>query len=142
APSLLQALALRWGTQLRAAGINLNVAPVADFVPPGTGAQNAPIGQLRREFGHDPATVTSHVTAFIAGMRQAGVATSVKHFPGLGRVAGNTDYTGAVIDSVTTRTDPYLVPFSTASRSAVPFVMASLATDERLDSPRLAAFSP
>ena len=142
APSALQAMALRWGTQLRAAGINLNFAPVADVVPPGTDAQNAPIGQLRREFGHDPATVTSHVTAFIAGMRQAGVATSVKHFPGLGRVAGNTDYTGAVIDSVTTRTDPYLVPFSTAIRSGVPFVMVSLATYERIDPQHLAAFSP
>ena len=90
APADLQAMAARWGAQLRAAGVNLNFAPVADVVPPGTDSQNAPIGQLQREYGHDPTTVAMHVTAFMAGMRQAGVATTVKHFPGLGRVAGNT----------------------------------------------------
>lgn len=58
-PSALQASAAYWGGQLRAAGVNLDFAPVADVVPPGTDAQNAPIGQLRREFGHDPATVTA-----------------------------------------------------------------------------------
>src|SRR5205814_470218 len=85
APAMLQANAARWGRQLRAAGINLDFAPVADVVPLGSDAQNAPIGQLQREFGHDPATVSSHVAAFIAGMQQAGVAPSVKHYAGLGR---------------------------------------------------------
>jgi beta-N-acetylhexosaminidase len=141
APSTLQQNAARWGAQLRAAGINLNFAPVADVVPPGTDAENAPIGELQREYGHDPATVSSHVTAFIAGMREAGIATTAKHFPGLGRVTEHTDYTADVVDSVTTRTDPYLAPFGKAVKSRIPFVMVSLATYERIDPVHLAVFS-
>ena len=141
-PSVLEAMAARWGRELKAAGINLNFAPVADVVPPGTDAQNAPIGQLQREYGHDPATVASQVAAFIVGMREAGVATTAKHYPGLGRVAGNTDFTSAVVDAVTTRYDPYLAPFITGVRDGVPFVMVSLATYDQIDPQHLAAFSP
>ncbi|MDP9269635.1 MAG: glycoside hydrolase family 3 protein [Chloroflexota bacterium] len=137
----LQALATTWGRELRAAGVNLDLAPVADVVPPGTDDQNAPIGQLDREYGHDPATVASHVAAFIAGMRAAGVGTTAKHFPGLGRVAGNTDYTSSVVDTVTTRHDPYLQPFARAVALRVPFVMISLATYTQIDPQHMAAFS-
>jgi beta-N-acetylhexosaminidase len=140
-PAQLQAEATRWGRQLKEAGVNLDLAPVADVVPPGTDDQNAPIGELDREYGHDPATVANHVAAFIAGMRAAGVGTTAKHFPGLGRVAGNTDYTSAVVDSVTTRHDPYLEPFARAVASRVPFVMISLATYTQIDPQHLAAFS-
>jgi beta-N-acetylhexosaminidase len=121
--------------------VNLDLAPVADVVPPGTDDQNAPIGQLDREFGHDPAVVASHVAAFIAGMRAAGVGTTAKHFPGLGRVTGNTDFTSSVVDSVTIRNDPYLLPFARAAQSGVPAVMIALATYERIDPAHLAAFS-
>jgi beta-N-acetylhexosaminidase len=141
APTVLERKAARWGRQLGAAGINLDFAPVADVVPPGTDAQNAPIGKLRREYGHDPATVSSHAAAFIAGMQQAGIATTAKHFPGLGRVEGNTDFTNAVSDSVTTRSDPFLEPFARAIDVGVPFVMVSLATYERIDARHLAVFS-
>jgi beta-N-acetylhexosaminidase len=138
----LQSKATRWGRQLRAAGVNLDFAPVADTVPPGTDAQNAPIGKLKREFGHYVSVVSPHVAAFIAGMRAAGVATTAKHFPGLGRVKGNTDFTSAVTDTVTTRHDAYVQPFARAITAGVPFVMVSLATYARIDASRLAVFSP
>lgn len=140
-PQQLTSLAARWGAQLRAAGVNLNLAPVADVVPPGTDDQNAPIGQLDREYGHDPSVVASHVAAFIVGMRAGGVGTVAKHFPGLGRVEGNTDFTGSVVDDVTTRHDPYLQPFLAAAQAGVPGVMISLATYEQIDAAHLAAFS-
>ena len=133
--------AARWGRELGQAGVNLDLAPVADVVPPGTDPSNAPIGQLQREFGHDPATAGSHVAAFIAGMEEAGIDTSAKHFPGLGRVEGNTDFTGDVVDSVTVRGDPYLKPFSAAVEAGVPFVMVSLATYTKIDPDHIAAFS-
>jgi beta-N-acetylhexosaminidase len=82
----LAAKASTWGGQLAEAGVNTNYAPVADVVPAGTESRNAPIGQLRREFGNDPDTVSDHVSGFIAGMQDAGILTTVKHFPGLGRV--------------------------------------------------------
>jgi beta-N-acetylhexosaminidase len=140
--STLKSRAERWGRELVQAGVNVNLAPVADVVPPGTDAQNAPIGQLQREYGHDPATVASHVAAFIAGMAAARVETTAKHFPGLGRVEGNTDFTGDVVDTVTTRNDPYLAPFQRAVSVGVPLVMVSLATYEQIDPDHLAAFSP
>jgi beta-N-acetylhexosaminidase len=68
-PAKLKRMAARWGRELRDAGVNLDFAPVGDVVPPGTDAQNAPIGQLHRAFGHDPETVASHVGSFIAGSR-------------------------------------------------------------------------
>jgi len=141
-PAKLEANAAAWGSQLLNAGINVDLAPVADVVPPGTDAKNAPIGKLKRAYGHDPATVASHVGAFIAGMQKAGVATSAKHFPGLGRVAGNTDFTAGVVDTVTTADDPYLEPFATAINAGVPFVMVSLATYDQIDPEHVAAFSP
>lgn len=140
-PSVLEGHAARWGQQLLDAGVNLDFAPVADVVPKGTEAQNAPIGQLKREYGSDPVAVGKHVVAFIRGMSKAGVATTAKHFPGLGRVEGNTDFTSAVVDTVTTAHDPYLEPFDRAVSAGVPFVMISLATYDRIDPNHLAAFS-
>ena len=142
APATLRRDAARWGNQLAAAGVNLDFAPVADVVPAGTERQNAPIGSLEREFGSDPASVGSHVGAFVAGMTQAGIATTAKHFPGLGRVAGNTDFTASVSDDITVRDDPFLEPFAAAIKAGVPFVMVSLATYERIDPQHLAVFSP
>ena len=140
--STLQADATLWGRQLRAAGVNLNFAPVMDVVPPGTDAQNQPIGVLKREYGHDPGTVAKHGVAFQQGMQEAGVATSAKHFPGLGRVAGNTDFTARVIDVATTPDDPYLRSFAASVAAHVPFVMVALATYMKIDPNHLAVFSP
>jgi beta-N-acetylhexosaminidase len=140
APPTLSADATRWGRELRAAGITFNFAPVFDVVPPGTEAQNQPIGVLHREYGHDVPTVAAHALAFVRGMMAAGVETSAKHFPGLGRVQGNTDYTGNVVDNVTTTAD--LGSFEQAVNGGVPFVMVALATYTQIDPNALAVFSP
>ena len=142
APARLQRLARSWGQELRTAGVNLNFAPVMDVVPAADTTQNAPIGQLMREFGHTPAVVASHGVAFIRGMTQAGEATTAKHFPGLGRVRGNTDFSADVVDTVTTPGDPYLRTFQAAIGSGVPLVMVALATYTRIDPRHLAVFSP
>ena len=137
----LRQRAERWGRQLLDAGVNLDFAPVADVVPRGSEQENAPIGELKREFGSDPRAVAGSVGAFIDGMQAAGVATTAKHFPGLGRVAANTDFASGVVDTVTTPDDPYLTPFRRAVDHGVSAVMMSLATYERIDPDRLAAFS-
>jgi beta-N-acetylhexosaminidase len=142
AAATLRAKAATWATELLGAGVNFNFAPVMDIVPPGTDAQNQPIGVLKREFGHDVRTVSIHGVAFFRGMAKAGVTTSAKHFPGLGRVAGNTDFTANVVDTVTTSGDPDLQTFRRAIDAGVPFVMVALASYTRIDSQRLAVFSP
>ena len=75
-------------------------------------------------------------------MAAAGVMTVAKHFPGLGRVTGNTDFTPDVTDSVTTASDPYLDSFRAAIAAGVPMVMVALATYTRIDPSELAVFSP
>src|SRR6266550_6884915 len=133
-PATLQTSAALWGRELASAGVNLNFAPVLDVVPPGTDAQNEPIGALRRGYGHDPATVSAHAIAFMRGMDGAGIATTGKHFPGLGRVTGNTDFTAAVVDDVTTATDAYLAPFRDAVAGGIPMVMVALVDRRRIQS--------
>jgi beta-N-acetylhexosaminidase len=140
--SRLRTAASTWGTDLRAAGVNLDLAPVVDVVPKGTAAGNAPIGALDREFGSDPAGNGAHGTAFIQGMAGAGVMTVAKHFPGLGRVTGNTDFTADVTDDVTTASDPDLGSFRTVIGAGVPMVMVALATYTKIDPGQLAVFSP
>jgi beta-N-acetylhexosaminidase len=140
--STLRGAATGWGTDLRAAGVNLDLAPVMDVVPRGSAASNAPIGAFDREFGFDPVTNGEHGTAFIQGMAAAGVVTVAKHFPGLGRATGNTDFTSNVVDNVTTANDPYLNSFRTAIGAGVPMVMVALATYTKIDPTELAVFSP
>jgi beta-N-acetylhexosaminidase len=142
-PASLHNDARRWAAQLRAAGVNLDLAPVADTVPSANFAPaNPPIGALDREFGFDPDTVARHATAFAQGLADAGVDATLKHFPGLGRVTGNTDTTAGVTDRTTTRHDEYLAPFATAVKAGAPFVMMSTAYYSRIDPGRPAAFSP
>jgi beta-N-acetylhexosaminidase len=143
APADLRARATGWGRQLAAAGVNLDLGPVLDTVPSAAFARsNPPIGGYDREFGFDPDTVASHGTAVVAGLRTAGISSTVKHFPGLGRVTANTDTDSGVTDSQTTRSDPYLLPFKRAITDRVAFVMMSTAIYSRIDPSGPAAFSP
>ena len=67
------------GREARALGINVIYAPVLDLASePGNSAMGI------RSFGDDPAAVARHGAAMIRGLQSAGVAASVKHFPGLG----------------------------------------------------------
>lgn len=140
-PSTLSSRANRWGDQLKAAGVNLDLAPVADTVPTRLGTANAPIGFYSREYGHHPKVVARHVAAVIDGLQAAGVQTTAKHFPGLGRVRKNTDTSADVTDHTTTRHDTYLLPFKRAVDRQVPVVMVSLASYARIDPTHIAAFS-
>ena len=134
--------ASRWGSQLRAAGIHANLAPVADVVPADLELLNAPIGQLGRGYGASPKVVAAKTSAFIEGMDRADVATAVKHFPGLGRVRGNTDFARRVTDQTTRRNDPALRGFQASVDAGVDMVMLSSAYYSKIDPQHRAAFSP
>lgn len=132
-----------WARQLGAAGVNVNLAPVADTVPTGLGAANAPIGHYARDFVlGDPLANGRYAAAFVRGSLAAGIAPTAKHFPGLGRVRGNTDTTShGITDPTTSATDPYLASFRAAIAAGAPLVMISSAFYPRLDPAEEAVFS-
>src|SRR6185295_3576966 len=67
------------GRELRALGINCDLAPVAD-VPTVPGSFIAAQG---RAFSSDPAVAAPRVAAFAQGLETAGVGATLKHVPGL-----------------------------------------------------------
>lgn len=124
------------GADLRAAGINLNLAPVADVASvPGAALAG-------RAFSADYATAAAAVRDSVEGWREAGVATTVKHFPGLGGATVNTDDGPATVDRSGAQLDDDLIPFQAAIEADVPYVMASHATYPALDDERIASQSP
>ena len=80
--------------------------------------------------------------AFARGMESAGVVATFKHFPGLGRVAGNTDTSASVTDSVTARTgDAAVEVFSRLIADGARVVMVSSAVYTLIDAGSPAVFS-
>src|SRR3990167_9423408 len=67
-------------TELRKVGVDISFAPVLDLDK----GINSAIGD--RAFHHGPKTVAELATAFIRGMRRAGMQATAKHFPGHGSV--------------------------------------------------------
>jgi beta-N-acetylhexosaminidase len=142
ADSTLTSNARIWGLQVRRSGVDVNLAPVMDTVPASFASSNPPIGQYDREYGHTPSVVADKGSAFLRGMRSADLATTVKHFPGLGHVTANTDTASGVKDTVTTRTSGDITPFRAAITAGARMVMLSSAIYTRIDSARPAVFSP
>ena len=139
----LQAASRGWGEQLHMAGVHVDLAPCVDTVTIDR-ASNAPVGALDRDYGLDAAGNAQHAAAFVEGLRAAGVGAAAKHFPGLGAVTGNTDFTtDGIVDTTTTRNGPEVQAFAQAIRAADPgMVMISLATYTAIDPDEPAAFSP
>jgi beta-N-acetylhexosaminidase len=124
------------GEALRAAGIDVALAPVAD-VPSVTGAALA-----GRSFSPDPAAAAAAVAESVRGWRAARVAPTAKHFPGLGGATVNTDDGPATIERSAAELQADLEPFRAAIAAGVPLVMAGHALYPALDSERIASQSP
>jgi len=66
---------------LRAAGVNLNLAPVVDV---NVNGDNPIIGGYGRSFSDNSRTVAEHATAWIREHQAEGIQCCLKHFPGHG----------------------------------------------------------
>jgi beta-N-acetylhexosaminidase len=106
-PAFTQQQGRAIATTLKAAGINLNLAPVVDL---DVNPDNPIIGALDRSFGADPALVTTQAEAFIAGHHAIGTLTTLKHFPGHGSSTGDTHL--GVVDVTNTWSSVELKPFA------------------------------
>ncbi|MGN6753419.1 MAG: glycoside hydrolase family 3 N-terminal domain-containing protein [Intrasporangium sp.] len=138
----LRANATTWGRQVFRSGVDLDLAPVMDTVAKSFASSNQPIGYYQREYGYTPSVVSDKGTTFLRGMQSSGLAMTAKHFPGLGRVTGNTDTSAGVTDTVTTRTSPDIAPFRAALTAGARVLMVSSAYYTRIDSAHPACFSP
>lgn len=78
-------------SEVRASGVDLSFAPVVDL-----GRGNLAIGD--RAFSDDPRVVAAFTRAYVEGMHQAGMAATLKHFPGHGSVREDTHFDDAVDD--------------------------------------------
>lgn len=76
-------------SEVRAAGVDLSFAPVADL-----GRGNRAIGN--RAFAETPQVVADFIRAYVRGMHSAGMAATLKHFPGHGSVLEDTHVDTAV----------------------------------------------
>jgi beta-N-acetylhexosaminidase len=105
---------------LRAAGIDIDLAPVADTLGPG--------GFLGdRSFGTHPEQVGRFAAAFIQALQLGRVAATAKHFPGLGAARVSTD------DHPVSLGATYLDPFGRAIGAGAKLVMVSNAIYPALD---------
>ena len=128
-PSYAHEVGAGIGETLAAAGINLNFAPVVDL---NVNPANPSIGALDRSFSADPNVVVAMASEFIAGLREHGVLTTLKHFPGLGSATGNTDR--EFVDITTTWTDAELEPFrQLIAAGSADLVMVGNALNGQLD---------
>jgi beta-N-acetylhexosaminidase len=78
-PALTRSAWAAAGNDLASVGLNVDFAPDADVV---ADAGNTVIGS--RSFGGTAADVAAQVDAAVSGLRSAGIASAIKHFPGHG----------------------------------------------------------
>lgn len=104
-------------SEVRASGVDLSFAPVADV-----GHDNLAIGN--RSFSEDPEVVAEFTRAYVRGMHAAGMAATLKHFPGHGTVREDTHFDDAIDNrSLEQMRSRDLVPFVAGIEAGADAVM-------------------
>lgn len=107
------------GKILRAVGVDLNLAPVADV---SIEIENPIVGV--RSFSPDFETASTHVVSAISGLRKAGVASCIKHFPGHGGVVEDSHHDlPKLLGNLDELESTHLKPFKDAIAAGVEAVM-------------------
>ncbi len=105
---------------LKAMGINMNFAPVADV---NNNALNPVIGD--RSFAEKPRLVSKHVIAYLQGLQAEGVAATAKHFPGHGDTSVDSHHDLPILDFDLERLQAVeLFPFKQAIAAGVSTIMS------------------
>ena len=122
-------------SEIRAVGLDLSFAPVVDL-----GRGNRAIGD--RAFHDSPQQVAELTRAYVQGMHEAGMAATLKHFPGHGSVLEDTHFDAAVDPrtlEVLERED--LVPFAAGIAAGAEAVMLAHVSYPAV-APEPAGYSP
>lgn len=119
------------GSLLRSHGVNVDLAPVADLARPGGASR-----RLGRSYAADPRVAGRMSAAFAKGLREARVAATLKHFPGLGYVSGDADLAiQAVPIAAQVLRSRDEAAFAPAIRAGAQLVMSTDARYPALDEP-------
>jgi beta-N-acetylhexosaminidase len=122
-------------SEIRATGIDLSFAPVIDLE-----RGNRAIGN--RAFSPDPQVVAAFARAYVAGMHEAGMPATIKHFPGHGSIVEDTHFDVAVDDrSLDEIRANDLVPFAAGIDAGADAVMMAHITYPQV-APEPAGYSP
>jgi beta-N-acetylhexosaminidase len=122
-------------SEIRATGIDISFAPVIDLE-----RGNRAIGN--RAFSPDPQVVAAFARAYVGGMHEAGMAATLKHFPGHGSVPEDTHFDAAVDDrSLDEMRANDLVPFVAGIAAGADAVMMAHVTYPQV-APEPAGYSP
>lgn len=134
--SLIYYMGKAVAAQCRAAGVNINLAPVADV-------NNNPLNPVinYRSMGEDPARVALKTSLYMKGMQDNGVAACAKHFPGHGDTDTDSHRGLPVIEGTRERFDSIeFIPFRYLIKQGVSTVMTGHISVPSLDpTPRLPA---
>lgn len=123
-PALVREAARMIGEELRTAGIHIALHPMADL------ATEPRWARVSGTFGEDPELASTLVSEYVRGLDEAGVAATVKHFPGGGPQRGGEDAhfeRGAHTVYPGARFDDHLRPFAAAIAAGVVRVMPGYA---------------
>jgi beta-N-acetylhexosaminidase len=114
-------------SEMRAIGVDISFAPVTDLA-----RGNLAIGE--RAFAADPEIVSELTQAYLRGMRLAGMAATIKHFPGHGSVAEDTHFDVAIDPrSLDELRETDLVPFADGIAAGADAVMLAHVTYPAVD---------
>jgi beta-N-acetylhexosaminidase len=116
-PARVRRTAHDYGVRMRRLGVRMDLAPVADL-----SVRGAYIASLRRAFSADPDRVTARARAWRLGMRDAGVVTVLKHWPGHGS-APNSHNGPARVAPLADLERADLLPFDSELADGAPVVM-------------------
>ncbi len=116
-PRRVGRLAAGAARQLRAAGLNVALAPVADLA--------AGRAMRFRAFAGASGAVAARVAASVQGWRRGRVGATAKHFPGFGAAAVNSDLRPVTIRLPRQRLERHLRSFRSAIAEGVPLMMAA-----------------
>lgn len=120
-PDYARAIGAAMAEELRAVGITMNLAPVADVE---TNPDNPVIH--RRSFGSDPEQVGAMVAATIDGLQSGGVMATAKHFPGHGETGEDSHVTLPVVEADRARLEAVeLAPFRAAIAAGAGAILAA-----------------
>ena len=124
------------GLRMKALGVDVDFAPVADLLSPGHY-----IASLQRAFSSNPQIAAADAVAWEQGMRLAGVLPVVKHWPGHGEAA-NTHVGPGITPPLSVMEARDMVPFNAVFASGGRAVMVGHLTVPGLTNGLPATLSP